>query len=49
MLQNGKLPRILTAELVTEVFQSEMPRQFVKDLRRGLDALGLFQVCQLFI
>lgn len=44
ILQHGKLPRILSADLIEEVFNSDSPRQFVKDLRSGLDSLGLFQV-----
>jgi len=44
LLQNGKLPRILSADLVEEVFKSENPRSFVKDLRKGFKALGIYQV-----
>ncbi|XP_052105699.1 uncharacterized protein LOC127738473 [Mytilus californianus] len=44
ILQNGTLPRILTTDLLEELFEKENPREFVKDLRMGLDSLGLFQL-----
>jgi hypothetical protein len=44
MLQSGPLPRVLSASLVEEVFNNSSPRAFVHDLRRGLDALCLYEV-----
>lgn len=44
MIQNGKLPRVLTPELMEELFNSGNPRTFINDLRRGLDALGLYTI-----
>lgn len=44
MIQNGKLPRVLTPELMEELFNSGNARTFINDLRRGLDALGLYTV-----
>ncbi|KAL3843283.1 hypothetical protein ACJMK2_021225 [Sinanodonta woodiana] len=44
ILQNGRLPRILGPDLVEELFNSSSPRPFLQDLRKGLDALGLFQL-----
>ncbi|KAK7093007.1 hypothetical protein V1264_006071 [Littorina saxatilis] len=49
-LQNGRLPRIMTPELCEEVFKTPTneTREFVKDLRRGLDSLGLLRICDAF-
>lgn len=44
MIQNGKLLRVLTPELMEELFNSGNPRTFINDLRRGLDALSLYTV-----
>lgn len=44
LLQNGRVPRLLEAGILEEVFVSETPRQIFKDLRDGLDSLGLVQV-----
>ncbi|XP_062606328.1 G2/M phase-specific E3 ubiquitin-protein ligase-like [Saccostrea cucullata] len=44
ILQNGPLPRILSASLVEEVFNNSSPRSFVQDLRKGLNALGLYEL-----
>nr|XP_011421014.2 uncharacterized protein LOC105323641 [Crassostrea gigas]XP_034302225.1 uncharacterized protein LOC105323641 [Crassostrea gigas]XP_034302226.1 uncharacterized protein LOC105323641 [Crassostrea gigas] len=44
MLQSGPLPRVLSASLVEEVFNNSSPRAFVHDLRRGLDALCLYEL-----
>ncbi|VDI17898.1 Hypothetical predicted protein, partial [Mytilus galloprovincialis] len=44
ILQNGPLPRIMTTDLIEELFETEEPRQFVKDLRKGLDSLGFYQL-----
>jgi hypothetical protein len=35
---------MLTDNLIEELFFSSSPRSFVKDLRKGLDALGLYEV-----
>ncbi|XP_052266335.1 uncharacterized protein LOC127868526 [Dreissena polymorpha] len=43
-LQNGRLPRLLKAEMVQEVFFSDSERPCVFDLRKGLDSLGLIQL-----
>ncbi|KAJ8315367.1 hypothetical protein KUTeg_007517 [Tegillarca granosa] len=39
VLQKGKLPRILSPDLIEETFKSENPRPLVKNLRSGLDFL----------
>ncbi|XP_063397675.1 uncharacterized protein LOC134681988 [Mytilus trossulus] len=44
LLQNGKLPKVLSADLVEEVFKSDSMRPCVKDLRKGLDSLGIYQL-----
>lgn len=44
MLQNGPLPKLLTVEELGELFESPAPRRIMKDLRDGLDALGVYQV-----
>ncbi|KAJ8303653.1 hypothetical protein KUTeg_018763 [Tegillarca granosa] len=44
VLQNGKLPRILSPDLIEETFKSENPRPFVKNLGTGLDSLGIYQM-----
>lgn len=46
VLQNGRLPRIMSEDIVTEVFTGLEPRPFVTDLRRGLDNLGLVQLAR---
>jgi len=35
---------MLTEEMLKEVLEADSPRPFIKDLRRGLDSLGLLQV-----
>lgn len=45
LLQNGKLPRLFSPELIEEVFTKESGQNFVTDLRKGLDALGVYTVC----
>ncbi|XP_021374215.1 uncharacterized protein LOC110463717, partial [Mizuhopecten yessoensis] len=43
LLQNGKLQRLLSSELVEEVFsEKENCKQFILDSRKGLDALGVY-------
>ena len=43
-LQNGILPRMLTVELLEELFERDNPRPFMMDLRKGLDSLGIYKV-----
>ena len=43
-LQNGRLPRLMSEDVLQEVFISDSPRPFAQDLRKGLDSLGLIQV-----
>ncbi|XP_078333982.1 uncharacterized protein LOC111123838 isoform X2 [Crassostrea virginica] len=44
ILQNGKMPRVLRPELIQEIFQKEECRPCMKDLRKGLDALGVYSL-----
>ncbi|XP_052269449.1 uncharacterized protein LOC127870915 isoform X4 [Dreissena polymorpha] len=46
-IQNGRLPRIMSAELVEKVFNQVLPvDKYIQDLRKGLDSLGLVQLVQ---
>lgn len=49
LLQNGTLPRLFSPEIIEEVFKTEdhistTCRPFVKDLRKGLDGLGIYTI-----
>ncbi|CAC5360331.1 unnamed protein product [Mytilus coruscus] len=41
ILQNGPLPSFLTPEICDDLLYGDSPRSFVKDLRKGINALGL--------
>ncbi|XP_052286845.1 uncharacterized protein LOC127882320 [Dreissena polymorpha] len=43
-VQNGRLPRLMSEEVLQEVFVSESPRPFALDLRKGLNSLGIVQL-----
>lgn len=43
-VQNGKLPRFMSSELVEELFENLSPRKFIKDLKKGLNSLGLYKL-----
>lgn len=47
LLQNGKLPRVFSSDIVEE-FTSPNAREFIQELRKGLDALGLCQMMSTF-
>ncbi|XP_028415392.1 uncharacterized protein LOC114538414 [Dendronephthya gigantea] len=46
ILQNGKLPQFLTDDLLTEMFESDVKANAVQHLIKGLEKLGIFQLCQ---
>ena len=44
ILQNGKIPRFLTEEVLQETFSSAAPPPCIAYLRKGLSQLGIYQV-----
>jgi len=44
VLQNGKIPRIMSADILHDLFQSPSPSPCIDKLRIGLNALGVYEV-----
>ena len=44
ILQNGRLPKFLKEETLTEIFEAGNPTAAVSKLRIGLKKLGIYQV-----
>lgn len=44
VLQNGNIPKFMGPEVLTEVFESTEPSMCIRNLRNGLDSLGIMQV-----
>ncbi|XP_070547220.1 uncharacterized protein [Ptychodera flava] len=46
MLQNGKLPRFLNADIISQLLTDDPATPCIVHLRKGLDALGIYQLCR---
>lgn len=44
ILQNGKIPKFVTEEVLNELFDAQSPQPSTHNLRNGLSKLGIFQV-----
>ncbi|XP_070569422.1 uncharacterized protein [Ptychodera flava] len=44
MLQNGKLPRFLNADIISQLLTDDPATPCIVHLRKGLDALGIYQL-----
>ena len=46
MLQNGKIPKFLEEDVLKELVSADPPSSAcIRNLRKGLDALGMYKVC----